>query len=237
MRKRYDPISHNKSTSDHWPFVYSIEFVHPATGKRSLYYGVKYAKGCSPEDLWTIYFTSSRRIYNLIQKYGHHCFRAKVRFVFDNAKEAFAYEQSVLLRLYKNKDQFRSLFLNGNPRSTFITRDHLKGRKLSEEHKRNLSLAKQGSITGDKNPMKNPIARQKISQIQRQKVLSNEVKEHLRNINLGKKHSEDTKAKMSVANSNTSWYNNGSEELRIRNDLIPTGFVKGRLPGQKRKRH
>ena len=85
--------------------------------------------------------------------------------------------------------------------------------------------------------MKNPIARQKISQIQRQKVLSNEVKEHLRNINLGKKHSEDTKAKMSVANSNTSWYNNGSEELRIRNDLIPTGFVKGRLPGQKRKRH
>ena len=49
----------------HQPFTYLIK--HKTSGK--VYYGVRYAKKCSPIDLWTTYFTSSddnlSRGYNL----------------------------------------------------------------------------------------------------------------------------------------------------------------------------
>jgi hypothetical protein len=48
------------------PFTYLIK--HIPTGRN--YYGVRYKKGCHPNDLWLKYFTSSKKIKGLIKKYG-----------------------------------------------------------------------------------------------------------------------------------------------------------------------
>ncbi len=48
------------------PYTYLIKF--KPTGQ--VYYGVKYASRCNPDDLWIIYFTSSKYIKQLIKTYG-----------------------------------------------------------------------------------------------------------------------------------------------------------------------
>jgi uncharacterized protein (DUF4415 family) len=50
----------------HQPFLYFIGW----TELNVWYLGVRYGKGCSPLDLWTTYFTSSRRVADLREWYG-----------------------------------------------------------------------------------------------------------------------------------------------------------------------
>jgi hypothetical protein len=65
------------------PYTYLLR--HLPTGRA--YYGVRYAKGCSPADLWVKYFTSSKDIHNMIKEYGKDSFTAEVRKIFvDPAK-------------------------------------------------------------------------------------------------------------------------------------------------------
>jgi len=94
----------------------------------------------------------------------------------------------------------------------------LRGRKLSEEHKKKISEARKGkhhseeikkkmseAKKGNKNPAKRPEVREKMSKAHQGKKLSEETKKKLREINkkfpikywLGKKLSEETKRKMS----------------------------------------
>ena len=34
------------------------------------YYGVRYAKGCHPSDIWKKYFTSSKHVKNFVKMHG-----------------------------------------------------------------------------------------------------------------------------------------------------------------------
>ena len=63
------------------------------------YYGVRFAKKCSPDDLWVTYFTSSKYVKELIKKYSKDGFLFEVRKVFSSSKKAREWEHRVLRRL------------------------------------------------------------------------------------------------------------------------------------------
>ncbi len=77
------------------PYTYHI--YHPITNLH--YYGVRFAKRCSPADLWTTYFTSSAPVHKLIDEYGKDSFVVEVRKVFPTARQACDWEIKVLTRL------------------------------------------------------------------------------------------------------------------------------------------
>jgi len=77
------------------PFTYLL--YHIPSGK--WYYGVKYAVGCNPTDLWTTYFSSSEPVKALIEEYGKDSFKVEVRRTFNTTEEALYWESRVLCRM------------------------------------------------------------------------------------------------------------------------------------------
>lgn len=130
----------------HQPFTYLIGWPE----HNLFYYGVKYAKGCKPSDLWTTYFTSSKYVHEKRKEHGEPTL-VEIRKVFNNELEARNWETRVLTRI---DAQHHPKFLNrtnirGFP--TEKTREHiekiaakLRGRKLSPEHKEKFSKSKLG---------------------------------------------------------------------------------------------
>jgi len=72
-------------------FTYRVRFI--PTGE--YYYGVRFAKNCHPSDLWTKYFTSSKKVKNLIKKHGKDSFEVEIRKLFKDSEEAIAWEHRV----------------------------------------------------------------------------------------------------------------------------------------------
>lgn len=160
------------------------------------YYGVRFAKGCNPNDLWVKYFTSSKKVAEYRKLYGEPDV-IKIRKTFTSKEAAILWEEKVLRRL---KIKSNEKMLNANIAGAIIKNlDHakgkpskLKGRKWTEEQKVNLKKPKSvpSSLKG--------------------KQLSDEHKEKLRAAkcnykpwNTGKtgvqKHSLETRVKMSIA--------------------------------------
>lgn len=76
------------------PYTYLIGW-----SKHNLfYYGVRYAKKCSPDELWVKYKTSSAYVKDIYTQYGEPDI-IQVRKVFTNAHEAMKWEHKVLRRL------------------------------------------------------------------------------------------------------------------------------------------
>lgn len=138
------------------PFTYVLDCPN---GKR--YYGVRYAIGCNPEDLWNTYFTSSKTVKALINQYGIDGFKCEIRKVFDSVDNARIWEHKVLRRLrvttndnWINKTDNISfpdqtgVFHKKRKKCTVETGRKisaaLKGKKHSEEHNRNNAEAQRG---------------------------------------------------------------------------------------------
>ena len=62
------------------------------------YYGARWAKNCSPADLWSTYFTSSKHVKTFRKQYGDPDI-IEVRKTFDNAEQCREYEHKTLRRL------------------------------------------------------------------------------------------------------------------------------------------
>lgn len=65
------------------------------------YYGVRYAKGCSPTDLFNPYRTSSKKVHKYIEKYGLPEI-IEIRKTFKNVNDARLWESKVLKKLNVN---------------------------------------------------------------------------------------------------------------------------------------
>lgn len=76
-------------------FTYHI--YHPKTNKN--YYGARWKPGCKPEDLWTTYFTSSKKVHALIKEYGKESFVITIRKTFNNKTDCISWEQRVLKKV------------------------------------------------------------------------------------------------------------------------------------------
>lgn len=125
--------------------------------KHSLfYYGVRFAEGCSPDDLWKTYFTSSERVTALREQLGEPDIR-EIRKEFGSKSQAMKWEEKVLRRMkVVGRDDFLNQSLvgpfdwTGRKRGT-PSEDHRRklseansGKKLSEEQKRKISESLKG---------------------------------------------------------------------------------------------
>lgn len=152
----------------HQPFTYLIK--HLPSGK--VYYGLRYAKNCKPEDLWTSYFTSSTDVAKLIESDGVDSFAFEVRKTFTDVLKAIEWEKKVLRRMNAVR---RNDFINRNvPGSSMFAHSeetkeklrkpkpegfgkHLLGNKhagatkgvpKTKEHAENISKGKKGKNFG-----------------------------------------------------------------------------------------
>jgi hypothetical protein len=94
------------------PFTYLLGW----TEHDMWYYGVKYAEGCSPDDLWTTYYTSSTYVKDFRAIYGEPDI-IKIRKIFKSQKSAIDWEDGVIRRgrlyedsRYLNKAYSGSIF-------------------------------------------------------------------------------------------------------------------------------
>lgn len=77
------------------PYTYLI--THIPSNKK--YYGVRYAKGCHPNDLGVKYFSSSKDLLDLIDQDGTESFLFEIRKTFVSGQNACEWESKVLKRL------------------------------------------------------------------------------------------------------------------------------------------
>ena len=157
------------------PFTYLLK--HIPTNK--YYYGVRYKKGCHPKDLWTKYFTSSKKVKGLIKRYGKKSFIFEIRKTFKTQQQALNWEHKVLKKM---KVIHRNDFLNQTDNKCFdpiLISKYMKtkigiknsfyGKKHSKETIKKLRLIN----LGKNNPMYG-------------KSLTEEVKQKMRLSKLGK---------------------------------------------------
>jgi hypothetical protein len=76
------------------PYTYLIGWPEHNTW----YYGVRYANGCDPTDLWNPYTTSSAHVKAFVAEYGDPTIK-QIRKTFDNSASARAWEERVLKRM------------------------------------------------------------------------------------------------------------------------------------------
>ena len=172
------------------PFTYLIGW----SKMNKFYYGVRYAAGCHPDELWTVYFTSSGLVKELRSEHGEPDI-VNIRKTFDTVREARDWEERVLKRM---KVVIREDFINQNDRMAppirYGKRDAsvgvkisaaLKGKPKSKQHRANLSKAISKYFdTHDGHNLG--------------KSMSEEAKQKLREKNTGKKANSNTKQKMSA---------------------------------------
>lgn len=85
------------TAGDRTPFTYLIGWSH----LNKWYYGVRYAKNCHPNSLWTTYFTSSKHVKRFIEANGEPDI-ITVRLVFSCTMQARRCETRVLSAIPKN---------------------------------------------------------------------------------------------------------------------------------------
>ena len=91
------------------PFTYYVAW----TKLDKHYYGVKYAIGCNPSDLWTTYFTSSKLVEQYRLEHGEPDI-IEVRKTFDNSLDAVTWEKNVLMKLnVVNNDKWLNQVISG----------------------------------------------------------------------------------------------------------------------------
>lgn len=122
------------------PFTYLV--TSKSTGQ--MYYGVKYAMGCHPDDLWTIYFTSSEYVKELIEQYGVEDFIVEVDKTFPGDPEAACEHER--LELIRRDVLNEDLYLNANIGADKWCRA---GVEVTEEtrKKRRATMLKRGPVS------------------------------------------------------------------------------------------
>ena len=105
------------------------------------YYGVRYGRGCSPEDLWVTYFTSSMYVEQARHTLGEPDV-VQVRKTFNSAKQARHWEDKVLTRMHVVRDV---KFLNKSDNAkNFCNQGGYKLPPRTQDHCKKISRARKG---------------------------------------------------------------------------------------------
>jgi hypothetical protein len=173
-------------------YVYLAEIVEIRSehfGRK--YYGASYKEGASPEELGVTYFSSSRKIKEIIKKYGSASVRFEIRRIFSDVYSCLRWESSFLRRIDARNNQ---LWLNEhNGDGKFYCKEH------TEESRKKMSAwqRENSPLRGRKRP--------DVSEYLRNRTGG-------RNPNFGKKLSEETIKKMAAAQSTRTWRYKHTEE-------------------------
>jgi hypothetical protein len=183
------------------------------------YYGVRWAKGCNPEEFWKTYFTSSKtKVPELREQYGDDSFEYEIRKTFDNKEKAIDWENKVLRRMkvlnkpekWLNRTNNKSISEEKAFRWTGIKRP-----KQSEIMKNHFMNGKNPNPKGNKQPEKTKL---KISN----SLIGNSFKK-------GKKEKEETKQKKKMMHKGKKFITDGRTVRMIQANIeLPDGFVYGK---------
>jgi hypothetical protein len=185
----------------HQPFTYLIK--HKPSGK--VYYGVRYAKKCSPKDLWKTYFTSSEDIRMLIESDGKDAFEFQIRKIFNDAKKAIEWEKRVLKRMKVIK---REDFINRNiPGSSMFSHSEETKKKMRKPKPIGFSEKLKGNkhASNTKGILKTKEHAENISKGKKGKAPF-KGEDHPR---YGTKKTNDELLKLSLSMKKKKWMNNG----------------------------
>lgn len=194
-----------KRKEDTVPYTYFIKW----TNLNKWYYGVRYAKGCSPKEFWIKYFTSSSHVKNLLKEYGNPDI-IQIRKTFKSAEKAVLWEKNVLLKMnVLHREDSLNMNIAGSimiPHKTYM--------QIAENRKNKYGLYN-GDVCGNKNPMFN------------KKWITNGIESRVINksdiIPDGWHPGRKIKASQ-----NTVWINNGIKNKKIKSKSnIPDGWQLG----------
>jgi len=168
------------------PFTYFLK--HKQTGLK--YYGLRYRKGCKPSDLWVKYFSSSKKVHELIKIYGKDSFEYEVRKIFTDSKKAIEWEINVLkkMNVLKRNDWLNEsvagsvihtpstlLKMSNSIKQTYIRNGNKnKGRVVSVETKNKQSEKRKGRPSPNKGKSCPESAKLKKSIIMKSKIKTEE---------------------------------------------------------------
>lgn len=173
--------------------------------KNVWYYGVRYKRGCSESDLMSTYFTSSKYVHECIYRWGLPDV-VQVRRKFNKKKTALLWEQKVLRRVGVLHDK---KWLNRNITGAI---------RFDADVRKRMSLAKLGKKWLVKEGKRTLVVEELIDQYIKMgyEQWKPDVKGS-KNPNFGKKHSTETRRKISAArkgiNTNTEESNIKKREL------------------------
>lgn len=128
------------------PYTYLIGW----SSLNKYYYGVRFAKGCNPSDLWVKYFTSSKIVKDFREKNGDPDI-IQIRKTFKTSYQAILWESKVLRRL---NVRYNHRMLNAASISEHWVLNcgvpANKGKSMTEEQKSKISLSCIGRIPANK---------------------------------------------------------------------------------------
>jgi len=178
---------HSKEVECNGNRLYSLHLPYSVgPNKTSGIIGVRFARNCHPDDLWTTYFTSSKYVKKFREEYGEPDV-IEVRQTFNDSLQAREWEEKVIDRMGAVIDE---KWLNKHNRGKFYLKYH------SKETKEKTKAALMGHLVSEETRTKISVAlKGRIGSRQGSKC-SEETKEKLRHYNLGKTLSEETKKKM-----------------------------------------
>lgn len=189
------------------PYTYLL--IHKPTGK--FYYGVRFSKYSTDDDLWKTYFSHSKTIHKMIEEDGKDSFYAEVRRVFSDPKKAIAWEDKVLQKMIHHPMCLNKGYCG------FV---------------KDLT-----AMYGENNPSKRPKVKRKISNsiIRYWSELPVNTKNErvekryatAKKNNTFQKHSKYMKSNNPC--SNTVWVNDGNIQKRVKLSEIEKGWKRGRL--------
>jgi len=150
------------------------------------YYGVRYKAGCDPNDLFVTYFTSSKLVHACIMKFGMPSIKS-IRRTFKTPKQAMIWEQKVLRRV---KVLYSKRWLNQNISGAI---------EFNIDVRRAMSDAKKNKIWVNKHGKKTLIRRELLNTFIENGYAKGHGQLNLgdRNGMWGKKHSKETRQKIS----------------------------------------
>lgn len=200
------------------------------------YIGVRYKKGCSPDDLWVSYHTSSKHVRKFRVEHGEPDVIQILQTFGENAMAARLAEQQILLEVDAlHNPRFLNRAIGGHlantrgqPRKSRGPVSEEQKQKQRETFKRNYeanhaerfasrSARQRGRII-------TPEMRAKISATLTGTTLSDEVKRKIGEAS--RRQSKESRAKQAEALRKKKWFTDGVRAVRA--EVCPPGFQPGR---------
>lgn len=196
------------------PFTYLIGW----SNYNVWYYGVRYAKNCSTNDLWTIYFTSSKHVRAFRHLHGEPDV-IQIRKVFESKHLAIEHEQKLIRRA---KLHLNDNFLNKGAQKAFNVSTELLSKKMIALNKSTEARLRSKERMLRSNPMRDPLIAEKSAATKRGRpnpIICGDNHPLRKHEELRKQKSESMIGRV--------WCNDGVRNKFVR--AVPPGFVRGRI--------
>ncbi len=200
--------------TDRTPYTYLVGW----SKLNKWYYGVRYRKGCHPSDFWIKYFTSSKVVKQFRKLYGEPDV-IQIRKIFDDIDSARNWELKVLQKLNVTEN---SKWLNQTD-SISIRLDNLSISSMASK----LSIKYKGEGNPFYGKSHTKETRQKMSELGKQRDVSDAVKNMLKNKWVGKTRTEKNKENVSNYAKKRIWIVNKEGALSHCTDVNDLRLLSG----------